>query len=165
MPSVKNRHGCSVHDPFFQNKIFSLYIYIYIYIYLLNSLQNTVWTVSDQYFGQPPRSTVDNLRYVLWSVSEKYCGQSPKTTSFYEVGTGSDIYIYIYGQSPRIICILNVPSNPKHRVDHFHALTPMSCDAPCINAMQVSLHVISCYMYATCHIQHINHTLHVKWNG
>ena len=164
---------------------------LFFLFFLLDSLRNIVWTVSNQYFGQPSRSTVDNLRYVLWSVSEKYCGQSPKTTSFYEVGIGSDIYrgqspriicildvpsnpkhrvdhfhaltpMYIYsGQSPRIICILDVPSNPKHRVDHFHALTPMSCDAPCINAMQVSLHVISCYMYATSHIQHINHTLHV----
>ena len=85
---------------------------------------------------------MDNIRYVLWLVSEKYGGQSPK-----------------------IICILDVPSNPKHKVDHFHALTPMSCDAPYINAMQVSLHVISCYMYATCHMQHINHTLHVKCHG
>ena len=24
---------------------------------------------------------------------------------------------------------VTVPSNPKHRADHFHALTPMSCDA------------------------------------
>ena len=71
---------------------------------------------------------MDNLRYVLWLVSEKYCGQSPKTTSFYEVETCSDIYIYT-GQSLRIICILDVPLNLKHRVDHFHALTPKSCDA------------------------------------
>ena len=52
-----------------------------------------------------------------------------------------------------------IPSNPKDRVDHFHALTPMSYDALGINAMQVSLHVISCYM------QHVNHTLHVKCHG
>ena len=147
MPSVKNCYGRSVHDPFSKTKSFC-------FIFLLDSLRDIVWTVSDQYFGQPPRSIVDNLRYVLWSasrttvenlrnvlwsVSEKYCGQSPK-----------------------IICILDVSSNPKHRVDHFHALKLMSCDASCINAMQVSLHVISCYMYATCHMQHINHTLHVK---
>ena len=157
MLSVKNRHECSVHDHFSKTKVFVLF-------FLVDNIRNIVWTVSDQYFGQPPRSTVDNLRYVLWSVSEKYYGQSPKTTSSYEVGTGSDIYIYS-GQSPRIICILDVPSNPKHMVDHFHALTPMSCDASCINAMQVSLHVISCYMYVTCHMQHINHTLHVKCHG
>ena len=123
---------------------------LFVLFLILDSLQNIVWTVLS----------------VLWSPSEKYCGQSPKTTSFYEVGTCSDIYIYIYiGQSLRIICILDVPSNPKHKVDHFHALTPMSCDAPCINAMQVSLHVISCYMYTTCHMQHINHTLHVNFHG
>ena len=94
------------------------------------------------FIGQSPRFRVDSLRFVLWSVFEKYCGQSPK-----------------------IIFILNVPSNPKHMVDHFHALTPMSYDASFINAMQVSLHVISCYMYATCHMQHINHTLHLKCHG
>ena len=110
--------------------------------FLLDSLRDIVWTVSDQYFGQPPRSTVDNLRYILWSVYEKY-----------------------YGQYLIIICILNVPSNPKHRVDHFHALTPMSCGAPCNNRIQVSLHVIPCYMYVMCHMQHINHTLHVKFHG
>ena len=135
MPSMKNRHGNSVHDPFSKIKFFVLF-------FLSDSLRDVVWTVSDQYFGQPSRSTVDNLRYVLWLVYEKYCGQFLK-----------------------IICILDIPSNPKHRVDHFHALTPMSCDAPCINAMQVSLHVLSCYMYATCHMQHINHTLHVKCHG
>ena len=79
--------------------------------FLLDSLRNIVWTVSDQYFGEPlrstmdnlryilwsvsekkpPRSTVDNLRYILWSIFEKYCGQSPKTTSFYEVGTCSKV--------------------------------------------------------------------------
>ena len=157
MPRVKNHHEHSVHDPFSKTKSFC-------FIFLLDSLRNIVWTVSNQYFGQPLRSTVDNLRYVLWLVFEKYYGQSPKTISFYTVGTGSNIYIYSR-QSPRIICILDVPSNPKLRVDHFHSLTPMSCDAPCINAMQVSLYVISCYMHATCHMQHINHRLHVKCHG
>ena len=142
MPSVKNRHGRSVHDPFFQNKIFLFYFFIF-------------------FIGQSPKYSVDSLRSVLWSASEKYCGQSPIRTlvSLREVlWTISENYfflrsrdIYIYSrQCLRIICILGVPSNPKHKVDHFHALTPMSCDALCINAMQVSLHVISCYMYATC---------------
>ena len=35
------------------------------------------------------------------------------------------------------------PSNTKHSVDLYHALTPMPCDAPCINAMQ---DVITCYI-------------------
>ena len=107
----------------------------------LVSLREVLWSVSDMHFGQSLRSIVHNLQYVLWSVSEKYCKQSPK-----------------------IIYILDVPSNPKHRVDQFHALTPISCDAPCKNVIQVSLHVISCCMYATCHMQQINHTLHVKWH-
>ena len=124
--------------------------------FLLDSLRDIVWTIFDQYFGQPPRSIVDNLRYVLWSVSEKYCGQSSIRTLVLEK---------YCGQCSKIICILNEPSNPKHKVDHFHALTLMSCDAPRINAMQVSLYVISCYMYTTCHMQHINHTLHVKCHG
>ena len=128
MPSVKNRHECSVYDPFSKTKYFC-------FIFLFDSLRNIVWTVS-----------------LSFSLSLSL------SLSLYIY-----IYIYIYsGQSPRIICILDVPSNPKHKVDHFHALTPMSCDASCINAMQVSLNVISCYMYATCHMQHINHTLHVK---
>ena len=133
MPSVKNRHERFIHDSFSKTKYFCFIFF------LLDNLRDIVWTFFDQYFGQPPRSTVDNLRCILWSVSEKY-----------------------YGQSPKIICILDVPTNPKHKVDPFHALTPMSCNALCINAMQVSLHVISCYMYATCHMQYINHTLHVK---
>ena len=138
MSSVKNRHRRSVHDPFSKTKSFS-FLFLF---FLLDSLRDIVWTVFDQYFGQPPRSTVDNLLYVLWSISKKY-----------------------YGQFSKIICILVVPSNPKHRVDHFHPLTLMSCNAPCINAMQVSLHVISCYMYVACHMQHINHTLPVKCHG
>ena len=28
------------------------------------------------------------------------------------------------------------PSSTKHSIDLYHALTPMSCDVPCINAMQ-----------------------------
>ena len=146
MPSVKNRHEHSVHDPFSKTKS--------LFIYLLDSLRDIVWTVSNQYFGQPPRSTMDNLRYVLWSVCEKYCGRSPIRTL---VNLREVLWT-----APKIICILYIPLNPKHRVDNFYALTPMQCDVLCINAMQVSLHVISCYMYATCHMQHINHTLHVK---
>ena len=49
---------------------------LFVLFFLLDNLQDIVWTVSDQYFGQPPRYSVDSLRYVLWSVSEKYCGQS-----------------------------------------------------------------------------------------
>ena len=33
-------------------------------------------------------------------------------------------------------CTHDIPSNTKHSVDIYHALTPMSCDVPCINAMQ-----------------------------
>ena len=69
MPSVKNRHGHAVLDPFSKTKSFCV-------IVLLDSLRDIVWTVSDQYFGQPLSSTVDNLLYVLWSVFEKYCEQS-----------------------------------------------------------------------------------------
>ena len=68
----KNCHGHFVHDPFSKTK----FIYLFIYLFL-DSLRDIVWTVSNQYFGQPPRSTMHNLRYVLWSVSGKYFGQSP----------------------------------------------------------------------------------------
>ena len=33
-------------------------------------------------------------------------------------------------------CTQDIPSNTKHSVDLYHALTPMSCDVLCINAMQ-----------------------------
>ena len=33
-------------------------------------------------------------------------------------------------------CTHDIPSNTKHSVDLYHALTPMSCDVPCINVMQ-----------------------------
>ena len=33
-------------------------------------------------------------------------------------------------------CTHDIPSNTKHSVDLYHALTPMSCDVPCINTMQ-----------------------------
>ena len=33
-------------------------------------------------------------------------------------------------------CTHDIPSNTKHNVDLYHTLTPMSCDVPCINAMQ-----------------------------
>ena len=38
-----------------------------------------------------------------------------------------------FGRCP---ILLSPPSNTKHSVDLYHALTPMSCDVPCINAMQ-----------------------------
>ena len=40
-------------------------------------------------------------------------------------------------------CTHDITLNTKQSVDLYHALTPMSCDVPCINAM----HVISYYMY------------------
>ena len=33
-------------------------------------------------------------------------------------------------------CTHDIPSNTKHSDDLYHALTPMSCDVPCINVMQ-----------------------------
>ena len=33
-------------------------------------------------------------------------------------------------------CTNDIPSNTKHNVDLYHALTLMSCDVQCINAMQ-----------------------------
>ena len=33
-------------------------------------------------------------------------------------------------------CTHDIPSNTKHNVDLYHSFTPMSCDVPCINAMQ-----------------------------
>ena len=33
-------------------------------------------------------------------------------------------------------CTHDIPSNTKHNVYLYHALTPMSCDVPCINSMQ-----------------------------
>ena len=118
--------------------------------YSVDSFRSVLWSTSEKYCGHSPICTLVNLREVLWTIFDKYFGQSPRST---------------VDSLRKIIFILDVPSKPKHRVDHFHALTPMSCDAPCINAMQVSLHVISCCMYATCHMQHINHTLHVKCHG
>ena len=35
-----------------------------------------------------------------------------------------------------LTCTHDIPSNTKHNVDLYHALTPMSCDVPCIKAMQ-----------------------------
>ena len=105
------------------------------FIFLLDSLRDIVWTVSDQYFGQPPRSTVENFRYVLWSVSKKYCGQSPK-----------------------IICILDVPLNPKHRVDHFHALTThvMRCPVHKCNASVMACHFM-------LHIRYVSHATYKSY--
>ena len=58
-------------------------------------------------------------------------------------------------------CTHDIPSNTKQSVDFYHALTPMSCDVPCINAM----HVISCYMYNEHYMkQFITRTLcQVPW--
>ena len=44
-------------------------------------------------------------------------------------------------------CTHDIPSNTKHNVDLYHALTPMSCDVLCINAMQCH------YMYLRLHAQ------------
>ena len=38
--------------------------------------------------------------------------------------------------SVNLPCTHDIPSNTKHSVGLYHALTPMSCDIPCINAMQ-----------------------------
>ena len=84
--------------------------------FLLDSLRNIVWTVFDQYFGQPPevlwtisntyfgqppKSIVDNLRYVLWFVSEKYCGQSSIRTLVSLLEVLWTIFDTYFGQSPR----------------------------------------------------------------
>ena len=50
---------CSVHDPFFQNKIFLSYLF---------------------FIGQSPKYSVDRLQLVLWLAFKKYCGQSPIRT-------------------------------------------------------------------------------------
>ena len=44
-------------------------------------------------------------------------------------------------------CTHDIPSNTKHSVDLYHALTPLSCDVLCINAMQCH------YMYLMLHAQ------------
>ena len=43
------------------------------------------------------------------------------------------------------------PSNTNHNVNLYHALTPMSCDVPCINAMQdaIACYHVTCTMNAT----------------
>ena len=47
--------------------------------------------------------------------------------------------------------LLNPPSNTKHRVDLYHALTPMSCDVLVHNAMQSCyFSFIPCYIYDEC---------------
>ena len=38
--------------------------------------------------------------------------------------------------SVNLPCTHEIPSNTKHSVDLYHALTPMSCEVSCINAMQ-----------------------------
>ena len=45
----------------------------------------------------------------------------------------------------------DIPLNTKHSVDLYHALTPMSCDVLCINAMQCH------YMYFMLHAQRMPH--------
>ena len=190
---------------FSKTKYFLFYFYFFIGQspkYSVDSLRSVLCSASEKYYGQFPIRTLVSLQEVLWTIFENYFFVRSKDMLQYIY-----IYIYIYsGQSLRIIfildvpsnptykvdyfhaltpmscdaraqmqcrchsmsfhatCTLHVPSNPKYRVDYFHALTPMSCDAPCTNAMQVSFYVISCYMYTTCHMQHINHTLHVKWH-
>ena len=47
-------------------------------------------------------------------------------------------------------CIHDIPSNTKHSVDLYHALTPMSCDVLCINAMPLHVYHATCTMNATC---------------
>ena len=50
-------------------------------------------------------------------------------------------------------CTHDIPSNTKHSVDLYHALTPMSCDVLVHNAMQ-SCHCsfIPCYIYDECYM-------------
>ena len=131
MPSVKNCHGRFVHDPLSKTKSFC-------FIFLLDSLRDVVWTVSDQYFGQPLRSTVDYLRYVLWLVSKKYCGQSTIRTlvSLQEVlWTIFDTYFgqslrstvdslrksfafLMYHRTPKTWSIISMHSHPCHAMPH-----------------------------------------------
>ena len=54
--------------------------------------------------------------------------------------------------SANLPCTHDIPSNTKHSVDLYHALTPMSCDVPCINAMQ-------CY----CMLYHVTCIMNVTW--
>ena len=141
MPSVKNRHEPMTHFP--KQNLFVLFI-------LFDGLQNIVWTVFDQYFGQPPRSTVDNLRYVLCSVSEKYYEQSPKTTSFYEIGTDSDIYIVdslresfaflIYHRNLNTGSIIYRHSHPCHAMPR----AKMQCKCHCMSFHATSTLRVTC---------------------
>ena len=50
-------------------------------------------------------------------------------------------------------CTYDILSNTKHSADHYHALTPMSCDVLVHNAMQ-SCHCLSitCYTYNECYM-------------
>ena len=60
-------------------------------------------------------------------------------------------------------CTHDIPSNTKHSVDLYHALTPMSCDVLCINAMQCHcmLFHVTCRMIL--HGRHNPHHLPVSW--
>ena len=59
-------------------------------------------------------------------------------------------------------CTHDIPLNTKHCVDLYHALTSMSCDVPCINAMSLHVSHATCTMNATCNNK-IHTSCQVSW--
>ena len=55
-------------------------------------------------------------------------------------------------------CTHDIPSNTKHNVHLYHALTPMSCDVPVYMQCKMPLHVISCHMYNECYMDNTIYT-------
>ena len=125
----ENRHLCSINDHFSKTKVFFFY--------------------KSKSIGQTPISTCFYQVPCVF-VGSEFSGSHHRLRTPSNTFTNFHRWIHMSNQEHRVFhprgylsllaipntCTHDIPSNTKHSVDLYHALTPMSCDVPCINAMQ-----------------------------
>ena len=93
--------------------------------------------------GDLPQLAMPNTHIFHFQNHETHFGRCPMLPSP-PLNTKHNVYQ---------LCTHDIPSNTKHSVDLYHALTPMSCDVLLQNVMY-SCHwsFIQCYIYDECYM-------------
>ena len=170
----ENCHLCSINDHFFKNKSFLFYksksigqtpIFTCFY-------QVPCVFLGSEFMGshrrlRMPSDTFVNFHRWIHMSNQEYHVFHPREYLSLLVVPNTRIFYFLFllcdrethfGRCPilpsppsnakhsvDLPCTHDIPSNTKQSVDLYHALTPMSCNVACINAMQ-------CYcMYLMSH--------------
>ena len=165
MPSVKNFHLCSINDHFSKTKdfcfinqnpldklqIFSCFHKVPCVFVGSEFSGSHRWlrTPSDTFANFHRWIHMSNQEYRVFHL-EGYLSllAIPNTRIFHFLFLLCDRETH-FGRCPILLsplsntkhgvdlpCTHDIPLNTKHNFDLYHALTPMSCNVPCINAMQ-----------------------------